>query len=153
MKRIGLSIAAVLLGASMAFAQQKAPTEVQKAFADKFPEAKSVKWEKESDGGWEAEFKMNGNKVSVEFDSKGAWSQTETEIKTSELPEAVRDAIKSNFEGYTADEAEMVETADGEVNYEVDMEKGKAELEVLFAADGKVLKKMRETEDDNGDED
>ena len=81
MKKIGLSIAAVVLSASVGFAQGKAPSEVQKTLKEKFPDAKSVKWEKESDGGWEAEFSMNGNETSVEFDSKGIWKQTETEIE------------------------------------------------------------------------
>ena len=146
MKKIGLSIAAVVLSASVGFAQGKAPSEVQKTLKEKFPDAKSVKWEKESDGGWEAEFSMNGNETSVEFDSKGIWKQTETEIEASDLPEAIRDAIKTKYTDYAVEEAEMVETADGEVVYEVDFKKGKEEMEILFAADGSVLKVMKEPE-------
>ena len=149
MKRIGLSIIAVLISASVGLAQDKPPAEVQKTLKEKFPDAKSVKWEKESDGGWEAEFTMNGNETSVEFDSKGIWKQTETEIEAGALPEAVKDAIKTKYADYSVEKAEMVETDDGDVVYEVDFKKGKEEMELLFAADGSVIKTMQEVEDED----
>ena len=148
MKNIGWSVAALLLSASIGFAQGEALAEAQKTLKEKYPAANSVKWEKETDGGWEAEFTINGNETSVEFDSKGTWKQTETEIETSDLPEAVLDAIKTKYAEYSVEEAEMVETADGEVVYEVDFKKGKTEMELLFASDGSVIKTMNEDEDE-----
>ncbi len=147
MKKILLSVIALLLTTSIGFAQKKAPAEVQKAFTEKFPDAKSIKWEKENDKNWEAEFKLAEKEMSAEFDANGNWLQTETSVSISDLPAGVMDAIKSTFEGYTADEAEMVETADGEVKYEVELKKGKEELEVLFSFDGSVL--SRELEEDD----
>ncbi len=151
MQKTGLSLVALLFGIITACAQQKAPAEVQNAFKQKYPEAKSVQWEMENDNEWEAEFKMNGREMSANFDLQGNWQQTETEVKMSELPVAVSDAIKTQFAGYKAEEPEKIEMANGEVAYEVALEKDDEEWEVVFAADGTVKSKKQEPESDEED--
>ena len=42
------------------------------------PAATDVKWGKESAKEYEAEFRLNGNNVSANFGSDGAWVETET---------------------------------------------------------------------------
>lgn len=149
MKKISISAMAVIFSMTVACAQEKAPAEVQNAFKQKYPEAKAVKWEMENSSEWEAEFKMNGKEMSAGFDLKGNWQQTETEIKMSELPVAVSDAIKTQFMDYKASEPEKVEMANGEVAYELELKSGKEEWEVVFAADGTVKSKKKEQEEDD----
>lgn len=147
MNKLGLSISTLFFLSVGAFAQKTPPASVQNAFSEKFPEAKSVKWEMESANEWEVDFKMNRNKMSASFDNKGDWQQTETSIKMNELPGAVVDAISAQFDSYEADEPEKIEMADGEVSYELELEKGKEEWEVVFSSEGQLLSKKMEKED------
>lgn len=141
--------------ACAAFAQ--APTAVLTAFQQKFPTAQAVVWEAEDEGLFEADFKLGKKKLSACFDEKGTWLETETAIKKSALPDAVRAAIAREFPGYEIDEAEQVETPEG-MKYEVALEKEdgdtEIELEALFSSDGKLLKQEKEEaeeEDDDGE--
>jgi hypothetical protein len=54
-----------------AIAQKKAPKEVVKTFTEKFANASSIKWNRESADEWEAEFKLNGKEMSAAFDNAG----------------------------------------------------------------------------------
>jgi uncharacterized membrane protein YkoI len=119
-------------------AQNAAPKVVSDAFTAKFPTAKSVNWDKENDQEWEAEFKMDGKEYSANFSIGGEWLETEQEIKKSALPTEVLSTIAANFADYKIDEAEKAETKTGTV-YEVILEKGEAEIEVVFDVTGKIL--------------
>ncbi len=149
MKKISLVVAVVLLG-GLAQAQElkesEVPTSVKESFTKRFPNAKEVKWSKESATEFEAEFKRSGTEQSVNFDQTGKWLVTETEIKTSELPQAVQATIAKEFAGYKMEEAEKAETFDKGMFYEVALEKGEMNYEVQLSADGKVLKKEEKKE-------
>lgn len=132
---------------SQACAQTNAPTEVTTAFSQKFPTAKKVKWDKENETEWEAEFKMNGKEFSANFTSEGIWKETENEISQAEIPLAVKQTLESEFAGYKIEESEISETAAGKV-YEFALEKDESELEVGIAPDGKVMKKEVKNEDE-----
>lgn len=152
MKKYLLTAMTVICSA-MLFAQEipaeKVPSEVKTAFQSKFPDAKKVEWEME-DGLYEAEFKMKGNEMSATFDSKGIWKETETEIKVKNLPKAVSNMLANEFPGFEIDEACQVESAEHGSCYEVEIEKGDEEMEVLLKADGTILKKeMSKDESDD----
>ena len=153
MKQITLVCAAILI-AGIAQAQElkasEVPSAVKESFAKRFPNVKEVKWSKESEAEFEAEFKRSGTEQSVNFDQAGKWLVTETEIKTSELPKSVQAAIAKEFPGYKIEEAEKAETSDKGTLYEVELEKGEMNYEVQFSADGKVLKK--EVKKEKGDD-
>ena len=124
------------------------PSSVKQSFAARFPNVKDVKWSKESATEFEAEFKSNGSEQSSNFDQAGKWLATETEIKKSELPQAVQAAITKDFSGFKIEEAEKTETADQGMCYEVALEKGEINYEVLFSAAGKVINKEEKKEND-----
>lgn len=124
----------------------EAPEKVKTAFLQKYPNATKIKWEKENEKEWEAEFKLDGKEYTVSFDSDGKWLETETEIKKSEIPEAVKSLIDSLYAGYKIDEAEFVETSQGKF-YEFELEKGESEIEVSISPEGKLIAK-EETEED-----
>lgn len=129
-----------------------APQKVKDAFAQKFPSATNVEWEKESDTEWEAEFKLNGKEHSSNFMQDGTWVETEYEVTESEIPQVVMDALNTNFEGDEIEEMERSETADGTV-YEFAIEKGESEMEVVIDANGKILKKENKQEDEEDEDD
>ncbi len=130
----------------------KIPAAVTSAFHNKFPDAKKVHWDIENATEYEAEFKLNGAAYSAAFDLSGKWLETETIIKISALPEAVQFALKNDFGSFKINEAAKIETAQNEIRYEAEIEKGEETFDVLFSADGKKLSRT-ETEDEESDND
>ena len=133
--------------------ESEIPKTIKESFTKLFPNAKEVKWSKESDTELEAEFETAGKEQSANFDLSGKWMGTETEIEKSELPKSVTDAIAKDFAGYKIEEAEKAETPDKGKFYEVELEKGKVTYEVQFSAEGKVMKKEEKKEKKEKDED
>ena len=135
----------VSLASNLASAQKlkenEVPEAVKKTFAQKFANAKEVKWSKESSTEFEAAFDLAGHEQSASFDNSGKWMETETEIKKSDLPQAVQATITKEFAGYKIDEAEKVESPEKGSFYEVELKNGKVKYEVQLSADGKVIKK------------
>ena len=127
------------------------PNKVKTAFSQKFPDAKKVKWDKENDQEWEAEFKMKGQEYSANFGVDGNWKETEYEIKKSEIPAAIKTTLDNEFAGYKVEIAEVSETAEGKV-FEFKLEKDEADAEVAIAPDGKVIKKEEKKENDEENE-
>jgi len=154
MKKLVLFIGIIAMAGMMAFGQSetKVPAKVKAAFSQKFPNATKVKWEKENEKEWEAEFKMDGKEYSANFDNSGAWMETEYEISADALPETVKACLEKQFEGYKVEEAEVAESPEGTV-YEMEIEKGKSEMEVSISATGKVLEKEQAKEEGGDEED
>jgi len=132
--------------AIMSFAQT-APTIVQDAFNAKYPNAKTVEWEQENDSVWEAEFKLEGVEYSANFSNEGVWKETEHEIKTKDLPQAVKNTLAKDFAGFEVEEIEMVESP-GFTGYEIEIEKGEVTMEVRIDKAGKVIKKEVKVEEE-----
>jgi len=144
----------MVLVSTMAFnacgQKDNVPQKVKTAFAQKFPDAKKVKWDKENAREWEAEFMLNEKEYSANFDMEGNWKETEHEIKRNEIPAAVKATLENNFADYKIEEAEISETADGMV-YEFEIEKGESSMEVRISPDGKLLNKEIEEEGEDRD--
>jgi uncharacterized membrane protein YkoI len=133
-----LMISAVI--AAGACAQQridpvKVPPAVKQSFATHFAGVTPSKWENEH-GKYEAEFKQDGHEMSALFDGDGTMTESEVEIKVSELPAEVKDYVKKNYPNATIKEAAKITKPNGEVNYEAEV-KGK---DLLFDSNGKPLK-------------
>jgi hypothetical protein len=122
------------------------PAAVKTAFAKSFPNAKGTKWSKEGESEYEAEFKNGSLTQAANFDMAGKWLITETEIRKSDLPQAVQASLKKDFEGFKFEEIEKAETPDQGTFYEMELEKGEKSYEVQIAADGKVMKKTEKKE-------
>ncbi|MEZ5104203.1 MAG: PepSY-like domain-containing protein [Draconibacterium sp.] len=138
-----------VLTISLLACSQTPPKSVTDNFNSKFSGATKVKWDQEEANEWEAEFKLNGEKLSASFDNAGKWLETETEIKKSNLPENVLSAVNSELEGWKIEAVEKLESHDF-TGYELSVEKGKQEFEVQVSADGKIIskKKVNEEEED-----
>lgn len=149
-KVLGSILVAAAFGSGMYACTGKsdAPQKVKETFAKMFPSVKSVKWDKESATEWEAEFKMNSIAYSANFLEDGTWTETEHDIKQTDIPENVKTILLSEFPGYKIEASEISETKDGMV-YEFEIEKGESEMEVAINNNGKVVKKEieKETED------
>jgi hypothetical protein len=125
---------------------QTPPAQVNDSFNKKFAGATKVKWDKENNTEWEAEFKLSsGKEYSANFSNEGKWMETEHEIKKSAIPAKVKQTLDSEFADYDVKEAEISETAEGSV-YEFVLEKNESEMEVAISPEGKVVKKEMKTE-------
>jgi len=154
MKNLFFLIAAFAITSLIVCGQtsEDVPAKVKTTFAKKFPNSTNVKWVKESDNEWEAEFKMEGKEYSANFDNTGTWMETEYKIGTNEIPATVKATIEKEFAGYKIEESELSETADGKV-YEFELKNDKEEMEVVIDMNGNIVKKEYVKEDDEDDED
>lgn len=127
---------------TVGYAQKQAtvPVAVKTAFAAKYPGVQKVKWSLEKSDEFEAEYKVRGVEASSLFAIDGSFLGCEVEIKRSELPQAVQDALK-DFAAYKLDEIEKATDSNNIVTYEMEATKGKEKLEIAFDATGKLVKK------------
>lgn len=138
MKSSVLLIAFALVS-NLAFAQKKqkieVPTEVKKAFATRFPDAKVEEWQKEGDY-YEAEFELNKIEHSVLIDAKGDILEVEEEIKVKQLPIAISAYVAKNYPKQKIKEAAKITNAAGVVSYEAEIKS----KDLLFDSSGNFLK-------------
>lgn len=127
------------------------PANVKSAFSKKFSNASAVKWSRESDKEWEAEFKLNGKEYSANFDNAGTWTETEYEITPKEIPAAVKTTLDKESAGFKIEESAVSESKDGKV-FEFVITKDKTEFELSVDINGKVLSKKEAKEEEEDDE-
>ena len=92
----------------------KVPAAVKTAFTTKYA-GLSAKWEKE-DGKYEANFKQDGNTMSAMFKPDGTFTESEMDIKVSDLPASVLLYLKQHYTGKNIKEGAKITKADGKVN-------------------------------------
>jgi hypothetical protein len=122
-------------------AKAEIPSAVKSAFQVKYPKAEKVNWGIEKPGEFEAEFVLNSVESSAVFDSKGQFIESESEIKESELPQAVKATISKDFAGYKLGDIAKATDAKGVVTYEMIANKGKEKFDISFDSNGKLLSK------------
>jgi Putative beta-lactamase-inhibitor-like, PepSY-like len=122
------------------------PEVVQKAFEEAFSSIEEVQWEMER-GLFEAEYEIDGMEFGIYFNSDGIIIAREKEINPEDLPPAVLNVIEQEYAGFEFDDVEMIEYEDG-VQYEIELETEKVEVELLIDADGTIREKHEEYEDE-----
>ena len=148
-----LTICFTFISIYCAQAQEKSkkvdvPAVVKSAFEVKYPKAEKVSWGIEKPGEFEAEFVLNRIESSAVFSTTGQFLESETEIKESELPQAVKATIAKDFAGYKTGDVAKSTDAKGVVSYEIGVSKGKEKLEISFDSNGKLLSKAAAKEED-----
>lgn len=123
------------------------PEPVKAAFMEQFPKAEHARWEMEDKKDYEVDFRQAGGKWSAKYAGDGQWLETEHALKPEELPAPVRAAIAAGYADHTLEASELVESPQG-TTYEVDLEKGEHSVEVVFSANGNVLKSVVEEGDE-----
>lgn len=140
MKKLFLLLGAVVVISLTSCGQtaRDLPPGVQSAFTQKFPDATRVKWDKENDAEWEAEFILNGVEYSANFDNSGTWMETEHEISASDIPEAIKSTLDKAYPDYNIEVSEISETADGKV-FEFSLKSGTKKVSVSIDSNGIVM--------------
>ena len=138
-------LAFTLLASSAAMAQDlgtaDVPNNLKEALKKEYPKAADVEWEKELDN-YKVEFEINRQDHEIWYNASAQILKKEQEISETELPKAIRDAIKSSYAGYRVDDVEKIWQNDT-VTYEVELEKGQEELHLTFDANAKVLNERK----------
>jgi len=147
MKKSVILIVALSMISFSAFSQKNPPENVKKEFIKKYTSAQSVKWESEGKNEWEAEFMMDGKKMSASFDNSAKWIESETEITEKELPVSVVSTLNKDFQGYRKGHIEKFENNEIK-GFELGLKKGETSIEVIIDNNGKIIKKTDVKEDD-----
>ncbi len=117
------------------------PDAVKRAFQQKFPTAKKIKWEKENTNEFEASFMLDKKEVSAVYNSEGGLKEIETEISTSELPQAVKDAFNNKYSNVKILEVEKIEMiSTNSLLFEIEVKINKKKTDLLFDEKGNETK-------------
>jgi hypothetical protein len=116
------------------------PAAVQKAFNQQFSKATDVKWGKESTNEYEADFVLNGAKMSANYAADGTWLETETEIKADQLPAKISEFFTKTYPGWETVSASKVETVKKGIIYEANLKSGTKKKEVSVTPEGTQVK-------------
>jgi len=131
------------------------PASVLAAFQKQYPNAKITGVEKEKKNGqtyYEIESKDGKAERDILYSADGKIFEIEEEISVTSLPQRVREAVNKAYPGGEIDEAEKI-TRGSTVEYEVVVEVGDEEFEVLVAADGKLISKEQIADEEEADDD
>ena len=133
-----LAISIAFTASAQKLKEAEVPAAVKSSFA-KLYSGLTAKWEKEN-GKYEANFKQEGNSMSAMFDPNGTFTESETDIKVTALPDVVLAYVKEHYKGKTIKEGAKITKADGTVNYEAEV----AGKDVIFDAKGKFIKEVKD---------
>lgn len=131
-----LIVALLFAGCKQNVNESEIPKEIIESFNANFKGSTVESWDKENNGGYEAEFELNGVESSATFSSEGKLLETEQEIEESSLPNSISEYLKTNYSDKNIDEVAKITTGEGVIKYEVEIEKA----DLIFDDKGNILK-------------
>lgn len=115
--------------------QSDVPSVVVNNFKKEFPKAKDVEWEMKGDV-YNVEFEIGlFTDYEAWYKASGKIIKYTQEIPNRDLPKAIKEAIKNQFDGYRVDDVKKLVENNTET-YLVEIEKKKDEIKLVFSADG-----------------
>lgn len=117
------------------------PRHVQLKFLEIEPAAHNISWTFDNNI-YQVDYLLNEKKTTSYFDLSGNWLETESEILTNELPEAIVKTITSKLSEYSIVDIELVKTKENQILYEVDLQLKDKIYDILFDSTGKILRKQ-----------
>ena len=111
---------------------------IEKFIAEKYPGARILEqdWD---DGYLEVEIWHDGREKDVYFNGAGEWVRSKWDVRISELPDAVTNALTKEYPDYRIDDAEYIQTPESEY-YLIELEgRGDRERNVRITSDGTIL--------------
>lgn len=139
-----LSLAA--FGGEVKLTESQVPRPALDAVRHKYPAAKVLGYEKETEGGktvFEAKLTVGDQRIDVELSAEGRILAEETVVAADALPAAVKAGLeKSAYAKWSLSKVErIVENEDAaHPTYEVQLKNGAARMEVVLDATGAVIK-------------
>ncbi len=141
MKKVLLSIISVSYGlvlfAGDIITEEQVPAAVRNTVSNKYAQIKKFDWEKQGEF-YQAEFKLNKLEHEVLLDSMGNIVKINEDIRVSDLPAKVSQALQRSYPNYKIDDVERV-TKDESVLYKLELKSGETKLEIFYNKDGEVI--------------
>ncbi|MBO9202867.1 MULTISPECIES: PepSY-like domain-containing protein [Niastella] len=136
-------VSGILLITATSFCQEKKerveiPSAAEVAFKKSYPAATKTKWSKEGSD-FEVNFINGKNEMAAVYSSNGELKETEIEIEPTALPAGVTTYVKEHYKT-TIKEAAKITKANGEINYEAEVNK----KDLLFDKNGKFIKEQKD---------
>ena len=133
----------IILLLSIAFScnenvNSQVPQDVKKTFQKKYPDENDPDWHKDAHGNFESHFKIDGVKYRADFKPNGMWIETETSIDKKDLPKAIKEKIKNDFDGDIT-EIEKVDHHSKGVFYDVEFKQKGKNKDIEFKSDGTII--------------
>jgi hypothetical protein len=128
-----LTLLFILLAAATLQAQiRKIPAAVTESFKVRYPHAEKVAWKDEITS-FEAQFTLNGFKMTADFNSKGEWQNSEKKIKFTDLPAAVNDGFKkSKYADWEIKSMVEIDKNSESLQYRIEVKKSTVQKKYLF---------------------
>jgi hypothetical protein len=152
---LGLAVTATAGDQEKKIGKKDLPAPVLSAFEKAYPKAKITEMAREEENGvtyYEIESKDGKIKRDLLYTVEGVLTAAEEKIDPKDLPEAVSQAIKSGYPKAKVEKAEKINRGDT-LEYEVIVEEGKTETELVFDPSGKLLKTEKKEEGKKGEKD
>ncbi|MUH34721.1 hypothetical protein D9O36_02605 [Zobellia amurskyensis] len=124
--------------------QNQVPSIIVNKFNKQFPNASDIEWE--MDGSlYNVDFEMGWNTDhDVWYNAEGDVVKHKEDIAKSELPQAVKDRIKTDFKGYSIDDLERI-TDNQKVVYKLELDAfTKQDWDAIIDADGTLISKIED---------
>ena len=118
--------------------EKNLPENVKSAFKQKYPEATSVKWDKEEKM-YEASFKLNNIDNSVLMDANAAILETEVKTDLQKVPKVILAYVKNNYAAKQPKGAAIITDNKGTITYEIEMNG----IDLIFDSNGTFIKKVK----------
>lgn len=133
--------------------EQEVPPVVLQAFKTAYPNAEVRGYSEEQEGGkksYEIAFVNEGQRIDIAYAADGSLLEVEETIDSTNLPQTAQEEIKNVFKGAVVERAERVVkgTRTGyEAKIVVPVNGSSKSYELVFAQDGKLLRKKVEREE------
>lgn len=118
---------------------EDAPEAVKITFQNKYPGENDPDWHIDSNGNYESRFRIDGMRHRADFSPDGQWIETEVSIKKKQLPKAIRDVLKKDFDHEKITEIERVDSAEKGLFFDVEFKRKGKNKDVEFNAQGEIL--------------
>ncbi len=134
-----LTTTAIIFSINATYAQKNVPIKALSDFKIKFPKAQKVNWDKEINGKFDVEFKLNEKNLIAKYSPIGEWLETDLPIEVAKIPPGVGASFKREHTKAKIKLVYKIETAK-QFKYKIEYKEDSKTQEIIYDIDGKVMK-------------
>lgn len=126
----------------------KPESVVEEALKAKYPTATHVEWEKKKEY-QVADCIVESRELDVWFTANAEWKMTETDLRKTDIPTAIAEAIAaSEYANWLIDDVDVLEYPAKAKEYVIEVEQGIHETDLYYSEAGELLRTKVTTADD-----